>query len=153
LLQHTARVTGILAQRRQQFVQVLGDGDKLLTMLDQRREVISELLVNTEDLATQLTGLVHDNQQTLTPLLHHLHGVLTTLNNNQGNLTKIIQGLYVFVRGEVDATGAGPWFDGTAINVLNPITLGGAHSKVSKHTPGSLNQLLGLGGHSSGGAR
>jgi phospholipid/cholesterol/gamma-HCH transport system substrate-binding protein len=152
LLQHTARVTGILAQRRQQFVQVLGDGDKLLTMLDQRRQVISELLVNTEDLATQLTGLVHDNQQTLTPMLRHLHGVLNTLNNNQGNLTKIIQGLYVFVRGEVDATGAGPWFDGTAINVLNPVTLGGSSSKVSKHAPRSLNQLLGI-GQSSGGSR
>jgi phospholipid/cholesterol/gamma-HCH transport system substrate-binding protein len=142
LLQHTARVTGVLAQRRQQFVQVLGDGDKLLTMLDQRRQVISQLLVNTTALATQLIGLVHDNDKTLGPMLAHLHGVLTQLNNNQGNLTKIIQGLYVFVRGEVDATGSGPWFDGAAINVLNPVSPLGGQTKVSTLTPKSLNDLL-----------
>lgn len=153
LLHHTARLTGVLAQRRQQFVQILGDGDKLLTMLDQRRQVINQLLINTTRLATQLAGLVHDNQQTLTPLLHHLHNVLGTLNSNQDNLTKIIQGLYVFVRGEVDATGAGPWFDGGAINVLNPISPGsGLSRKMSKGTARSLNQLLGLGGASLGGA-
>jgi phospholipid/cholesterol/gamma-HCH transport system substrate-binding protein len=151
LLQHTANLTGILAQRRHQFAQVLGAGDQLLTMLDQRRQVISELLVNTEDLATQLSGLVHDNQRTLRPMLAHLHGVLSELNSNQDNLTQIIQGLYVFVRGEVDATGAGPWFDGTAINVVNPVTVGGGASSpatISKTTPGSLNQLLGIHGRS-----
>jgi phospholipid/cholesterol/gamma-HCH transport system substrate-binding protein len=153
LLQHTARVTGVLAQRRQQFAQVLGDGNKLLTMLDQRRQVISALLVNTSALATQLVGLVHDNQKTLGPMLSHLHGVLTLLNNNQDNLTKIIQGLYVFVRGEVDATGSGPWFDGAAINVLNPISPLGGNAKLSKLTPKSLNDLLGVGPSTAGAGR
>jgi phospholipid/cholesterol/gamma-HCH transport system substrate-binding protein len=146
LLQHTSTLTGVLAARRGQFAQVLGDGTKLLQMLDDRREVISELLQNTSALATQLTGLVHDNQQTLGPMLHHLHGVLALLNHNQDNLTKIIQDLYVFVRGEVDATGAGPWFDGTAINVVNPITVGGSNPKFSKRSPKTLSDLLGLGG-------
>jgi phospholipid/cholesterol/gamma-HCH transport system substrate-binding protein len=154
LLRHTAAVTGVLAQRRQQFAQVLGDGEQLLQMLDQRRQVISQLLVNTDDLARQLTGMVQDNQQTLTPLLEHLHGVLATLNANQGNLTKIIQDLYVFVRGEVDATGAGPWFDGTAINVTNPFTIGGSsavggassgkRSATPQAKPRSLTKLLGV---------
>jgi len=148
LLQHTARLSGVLAQRRQQFVQILGDGGKLLTMLDQRRQVIDQLLINTQRLAAQLTGLVHDNQQTLTPMLNQLHGVLATLNHNQDNLSKIIQGLYVFVRGEVDATGAGPWFDGGAINVLNPISPG---SNLSRSAPRSLNQMLGVGGSAGGG--
>jgi phospholipid/cholesterol/gamma-HCH transport system substrate-binding protein len=152
LLHHTANLTGVLAQRRQQFVQILGDGSKLLTMLDRRREVINQLLVNTVRLARQLNGLVQDNQQTLTPMLNHLHGVLALLNHNQDNLTKIIQGLYVFVRGEVDATGAGPWFDGTAINVLNPISPGtGLTRQQLKGSPKSLHQLLGLG--DSGSAR
>jgi phospholipid/cholesterol/gamma-HCH transport system substrate-binding protein len=153
LLQHTARVTGILAERKDQFAAVLGDGEKLLTMLDQRRQVISELLVNTEDLATELTGLVHDNQKALKPLLAHLHGVLSTLNANQGNLTKIIKGLYVFVRGEVDATGAGPWFDGAAINVLNPVSVGNSKPNVSKVTPQSLNDLLSVHHAHAGGGR
>lgn len=145
LLQHTSAVTGVLAQRRQQFTQILGDGDNLLRELDRRRQVINQLLVNTSSLATQLTGLVHDNQATLRPMLNHLHGVLTTLSSNQDNLDQIIKGLYVFVRGEVDATGAGPWFDGTAINVINPITLAGSNTKVSTRHPRTLGQLLGIG--------
>jgi phospholipid/cholesterol/gamma-HCH transport system substrate-binding protein len=152
LLQHTANLTGVLAQRRQQFAQILGDGSKLLTMLDRRRQVIDSLLVNTQRLATQLTGMVHDNEQTLTPMLNHLHGVLSLLNRNQDNLTKIIQELYLFVRGEVDATGSGPWFDGTAINVLNPISPGtGLLSGQPSGPAQSLQQLLGING--SGGGR
>jgi phospholipid/cholesterol/gamma-HCH transport system substrate-binding protein len=156
LLQHTSAVTAVLAQRRQQFTQILGDGDNLLQELEQRRQVIDQLLVNTTDLATQLTGLVHDNQKSLKPMLTHLHGVLTTLDSNQGNLDQIIKGLYVFVRGEVDATGAGPWFDGTAINVTDPCAgvdcVPGSMSssamkkaKVSTARPRTLNGLLGIG--------
>jgi phospholipid/cholesterol/gamma-HCH transport system substrate-binding protein len=150
LLRHTATLTGVLAQRRQQFTQILGSGDQLLTMLDRRRAVIAALLVNTERLATQLSGLVSDNQTTLTPMLHHLHGVLGMLNRNQHNLTEIIQRLYVFVRGEVDATGAGPWFDGTAINVANPIVfVPGSSTNVAPTAPKSLDQLLGISGSGS----
>jgi phospholipid/cholesterol/gamma-HCH transport system substrate-binding protein len=145
LLRHTSNLTAILAQRRGQFAQILGDGNRLLTMLDQRRQVISQLLTNTSELAIQLTGLVHDNQATLHPMLRHLHGVLALLNHNQDNLNKIIQELYVFVRGEVDATGSGPWFDGTAINVINPVTVGSS-AKPSGRTPQTLNDLLGIGG-------
>jgi phospholipid/cholesterol/gamma-HCH transport system substrate-binding protein len=145
LLQRTSAVTGVLAQRRVQFAQLLGDGDKLLTELDQRREVINQLLVNTTRLARQLTGLVHDNQASIGPMLTHLHTVLALLDSNQSNLDHIIKGLYVFVRGEVDATGAGPWFDGTAINVANPISpvdLLGKGSGLSGREARNLAQLL-----------
>lgn len=143
LLQRTSSVTQVLAQRRFQFAQLLGDGDRLLQELDQRRQVIEQLLVNTTALAKQLTGLVHDNQATLGPMLQQLHGVLTMLNDNQNNLDQIIKGLYVFVRGEVDATGAGPWFDGTAINVLNPISPASLFgSAVSGRQARTLAQLL-----------
>lgn len=160
LLQHTSAVTSVLSQRRDQFAQILTDGSSLLQELDQRRQVINQLLVNTAHLATQLTGLVHDNQADIGPMLTHLHNVLHTLDANQDNLTKIIQGLYVFVRGEVDATGAGPWFDGTAINVSNPCSFTSCapgqtsssaltpsllkHAKVSSTRPRTLDQLLGI---------
>ena len=124
LLQHTRTLTGVLAQRRQDFVQIFGDGDQLLRMLEQRRQVVEDLLQTTSEMAQQLTGLVHDNQRAIAPALSHLHGVLTMLNSQQDNLDLIVRELYVFVRGEVDATGSGPWFDGTAINATNPIQAG-----------------------------
>ncbi|MDT7546554.1 MAG: phospholipid/cholesterol/gamma-HCH transport system substrate-binding protein [Actinomycetota bacterium] len=144
LLQHASTFTGVLADRREQFVSLFGDGSALLAMIDARRQVISELLANTVALSQQLIGLVHDNEKTLTPLLQHLHGVTSLLDRNQDNLDQVIKGLYVFIRGEVDATGAGPWFDGTAINATNPFHAGLPLPKVQSTVPRTFGDLLGL---------
>lgn len=144
LLQHADVLTGVLAQRRQDFTRIFGNGDQLLTMLQQRHAVIDSLLTNTTAMAQQLTGLVHDNQATLKPALNRLHDVLAMLNSHQDNLDQIVKELYVFVRGEVDATGSGPWFDGTAVNATNPFQLGGATPKVSSARPRTLGDLLGV---------
>ena len=143
LLHHASVLTGVLADRRTQFTQLFGDGSSFLQMVSQRRAVISQLLANTVDLSQELIGLVHDNQAAVTPLLAHLHGVLAVLDSNQGNLDEIIKGLYVFVRGEVDATGAGPWFDGIAINATNPFHEGGTTGVA---VPRTLGDLLGVPG-------
>ena len=127
LLNHADVLTGVLADRRKDFTRIFGSGDQLLQLLKQRQEVVASLLSNTSALSRQLSGLVQDNQATIGPALAHLHGVLNVLNTHQNNLNLIIKELYVFVRGEVDATGSGPWFDGTAINATNPIQLGGGH--------------------------
>jgi len=141
LLQHTRTLTAVLAQRRQDFVQIFGDGDHLLRMLESRRQVVDDLLQTTSEMAQQLTGLVHDNQRAIAPALSHLHSVLSMLNDQQDNLDLIVRELYVFVRGEVDATGSGPWFDGTAINATNPIQLGAA-TRVYPAQPRTLGDLL-----------
>ena len=125
LLNHANVLTGVLADRRQDFTRIFGSGDQLLQMLKRRQAVVASLLRNTTALSQQLSGLVHDNQTSIGPALAHLHSVLAVLNSHQNNLDQIIKELYVFVRGEVDATGSGPWFDGTAINATNPIQVGG----------------------------
>jgi phospholipid/cholesterol/gamma-HCH transport system substrate-binding protein len=144
LLDRADAVTGVLAARGPDVTQIFDAGDALLTMLQQRRAVIDALLTNTADMARQLTGFVHDNQATLAPALTHLHDVLDVLNGNQDNLDQIVKELYVFVRGEVDATGSGPWFDGTAINATNPVQLGGPVARVSSRHPSTLGALLGV---------
>jgi phospholipid/cholesterol/gamma-HCH transport system substrate-binding protein len=125
LLNHANVLTGVLADRRQDFTRIFGSGDQLLKLLQRRQDVVTSLLRNTTALSRQLSGLVHDNQASIGPALAHLHSVLAVLNAHQDNLDQIIKELYVFVRGEVDATGSGPWFDGTAINATNPIQVGG----------------------------
>lgn len=143
LLRHASTFTGVLADRREQFTTLFGDGSQLLTMIDARRQVIADLLVNTIELSRQLVGLVRDNEKTIGPLLAHLHSVVGILDRNQKNLDDVITGLYVFIRGEVDATGAGPWFDGTAINATNPITVPGG-IPVNSVAPKTFGELLGL---------
>jgi phospholipid/cholesterol/gamma-HCH transport system substrate-binding protein len=144
LLQKADTVTAVLAERRADFTQIFGDGDRLLQTLQQRQAVISSLLDNTAAMATQLSGLVHDNAATLEPALQHVHGVLTLLNQHQDDLDQIIKELYVFIRGEVDATGSGPWFDGSAINAPNPIQVGGAGNNTGSVRPRTLGDLLGV---------
>ena len=141
LLHHASVLTGVLADRRTQFAQLFGDGSAFLQMVSERRAVIAELLSSTVDLSNELVGLVRDNSAAVTPLLAHLHGVLKVLDDNQDNLDKVIKGLYVFVRGEVDATGAGPWFDGIAINVTNPFHAG---TTAPVSVPKTLGDLLGV---------
>jgi virulence factor Mce-like protein len=126
LLNHADVLTGVLADRRQDFTRIFGSGDRLLQLLNRRQAVVASLLRNTSALSRQLSGLVHDNQASIGPALAQLHGVLNVLNSHQNNLALIIKELYVFVRGEVDATGSGPWFDGTAINATNPVQVRGA---------------------------
>ena len=144
LLQHADTLTGVLAQRRASFAQIFGDGDRVLQMLQQRREVVDQLLSNTADMAEQLSGLVHDNQASIGPALHQIHNVLSLLNDHQDQLDQIVKELYVFVRGEVDATGSGPWFDGAAINATNPIQVGDLGSFVPSRHPRTLGDLLGV---------
>lgn len=154
LLQRTRAVTNVLAQRRSNMAQLIDDGSLLLQEVDRRHEVVNQLLVNTTRLAQQLTGLVADNKAALHPLLVHLHGVLRTLNAHQADLTASIKGLYTLVRDEVDATGAGPWFDGTAINVANPISIGGLTQLATQSGAGGLARLLQLSSrHASAGKR
>lgn len=138
LLQHADVLTGVLADRRTDFSRIFGSGDRLLQMLQQRQAVVHALLHNTAAMATQLSGLVHDNQASIGPALRHLHQVLATLNGHQDNLDQIIKELYVFVRGEVDATGSGPWFDGTAINATNPFQAGAPNGSTAPRTFGDL---------------
>jgi len=138
LLQHADVLTGVLADRRHDFTRIFGSGDQLLQMLQRRQSVVASLLDNTTALSKQLSGLVHDNQDSLGPTLAHLHDVLAVLNAHQSNLDQIIKELYVFVRGEVDATGSGPWFDGTAINATNPIQVGGNPANRSRRSFGDL---------------
>jgi hypothetical protein len=88
-------------------------------------------------------GLVRDNEKTIGPMLKHLHGLVDILDRNQKDLDDVIKGLYVFVRGEVDATGAGPWFDGTAINATNPFQAPGPSSP-RVVVPKTFGDLLGL---------
>jgi phospholipid/cholesterol/gamma-HCH transport system substrate-binding protein len=144
LLQHADTLTGVLAQRRAQFVQIFGDGDRLLQMLQARRAVVDQLLSNTADMAQQLSGLVHDNERSIGPALQHIRGVLTVLNQHQDQLDQIVKELYVFVRGEVDATGSGPWFDGAAINATNPIQAGDLQGYTPSKHPRTLGDLLGV---------
>ena len=144
LLNHLAGVTGVLAQRKGQLVTLMQDGDKLLTELDKRRDVITQLLSNTSSLAIQLKGLVDDNNAQIKPALDHLANVVAILDNNQKTLDETITLLYPTVRNLVDIVGSGGWYDATIVNTTSPFTALGGKGLPGVPIPTSLAGLLGI---------
>jgi phospholipid/cholesterol/gamma-HCH transport system substrate-binding protein len=111
LLARANAVTGVLADRDAQISQLLTDGNLLLTELNQRKEAIRTLFLNTSALSLQISGLVADNQQTLKPALDQLKGVLDVLQKNSDNIDRGLALLAPFYRVFANTLGNGRWFD------------------------------------------
>jgi phospholipid/cholesterol/gamma-HCH transport system substrate-binding protein len=120
LLSNTGQISKTLANRDQQVQRLLSDGTLLLGMLDQREQAISTLLSGTKSLSVQLSGLVHDNQQQLNPVLTQLDQFTTLLQKNQQSLASGISLLAPFARLFANTVGNGRWFDNYICGLLPP---------------------------------
>ncbi len=118
LLDRTRGVTQVLAERDEQFVQLLRDGDLVLRVVEQRRQLIHELLVNTSRLSQELTGLVRENRAEIGPALRETRTVLRVLQDNQDDLERVVKLLAPFVRVQNNTLGNGPWFDTFVQNLI-----------------------------------
>lgn len=123
LLSNTSQVSTTLADRDAQFQKLFADGNLLLAELQSRRNAVTGLLNGTQQLATQLEGLVADNQAKLTPALTDLGKVTAILAQNQANLSKGLADLAPFVRLFTNTVGNGRWFDGYFCGLLPPPVL------------------------------
>ena len=108
LLRSAAEVSGILSQRSQQVNRLILNANDLLEVLNDRREEVAELLANVSAVARQLSGLVHDNEQELTPTLQKLNSVVAMLEKERDAIGKALPGLakYELTQGEVVSSGA-----------------------------------------------
>lgn len=123
LLTNAQGVTKVLADRNGEFQKLVADGDLLLKEVQRRRDVIHELLVNTQTLGVQISGLVSDNKARLTPALEELKQTVDILKKNEQNLADGIALLAPFVRVFSNALGTGRWFDTYIVNLASPTTL------------------------------
>jgi phospholipid/cholesterol/gamma-HCH transport system substrate-binding protein len=111
VLAGTRTVTGTLASEDARFQALLGDGNLLLSELEQRQAAINSMLVTTQALATQLSGLVTDNQAQLGPALQALNQVTSVLQRSQANLNRAMALAGPYYRLLGNALGNGRWFD------------------------------------------
>jgi phospholipid/cholesterol/gamma-HCH transport system substrate-binding protein len=111
LLAGAKTVTGTIAGEDSEFAKLLGDGNLLLAELRQRQAAIHSLLTGTQALATQLSGLVNDNQARLGPALSALNQVTNVLEHNQANLKKALALAGPYYRLLGNTLGNGRWFD------------------------------------------
>jgi phospholipid/cholesterol/gamma-HCH transport system substrate-binding protein len=128
LLAGARNVTGTLAAEDARFQALLGDGNLLLAELQQRQAAIHALLIDTQALATQLTGLVNDDQAQLGPALQALNQVTSVLQANQSNLSRALALAGPYYRLLGNALGNGRWFDAYVCGLVS-------HSMAPDNTP------------------
>lgn len=120
LLDNTRQISQTLAERDAEVVKLLRDGNLLLDEINRRRDAISTLLTGTQTLATELKGLVDDNNEQLTPVLQSLDQLTDMLERNQTALGDGIKNMAPFVRLFNNAVGNGRWFDNYICGLLPP---------------------------------
>lgn len=111
LLDRADTVTDVLAERDAEFTQLIRDSNTLLTEVQARRDLIHDILVSTQQLSTQLSGLVADNNEALAPALASLADVTAILVRNRDNIDAAINQLGPFVQVFANTLGNGRWFD------------------------------------------
>lgn len=118
LFDKTTSVTQTIAQRDDDLAKIVDNGNQLLTTLDQRREAIRAMLKGTAALAAEVSGLVHDNEQQLTPALQKLDRVSAILQQNQDNLDAAVEKIGPYYRMLTSAMGNGRWIDAYACGLF-----------------------------------
>ena len=111
LLAGTRKVTGDLSREDANFSVLFRDGNLLLAELRQRQAAIHALLLGTQALATQLSGLVNDDSATLGPTLSSLSQVTAALQANQASLARALALAGPYYRLLGNTLGNGRWFD------------------------------------------
>lgn len=111
LLVSLKKVTGVLNSRNDELVTLFEDADVLFRAVSSRRDSIHQLLVATQSLSKQLSGLVADTRADLKPTLDQLQEVVTVLRENQAALDEGLRVFAPFTKVFANALGNGPWFD------------------------------------------
>ena len=117
LLEKAAGATDVLGERSDQINQLMVDGNALFTQLDLRRRSISELVVNIDLLAHQLSGLVQDNEAQLGPALDKLERVSDLLIRNRDDIDLGLRRIVPFSTALGEAVASGPWFNAYVVNL------------------------------------
>ena len=105
------QLTKTLKDKKSSFETLIEDGNLLLGEIQARRDAIHPLLTGTQDLGTQLNGLVDDNRQQLGPTLDALGRVTGVLLKNRTSLDQTLALAGPYYRLVGNTLGNGRWFD------------------------------------------
>ncbi len=133
----SSALTTLLNQHGVQLVDLLGQANLVLQVLDERQAAIKSLLATTGQLTSQLDHILVGDQATLDPMLNNLNAVSAFLAKDDNALSTAIPLLAAFNRYTANATGSGPFADVVAPTLVLPDNLIAQCAKVN------LSQLLG----------
>lgn len=118
LLANAEGFSDVLADRSGDLTALMRDGNVLFRELLERRKDITALLVNLSAMATELRGLVADNENTIGPALKELNTVIRTLQDNKANISKTLRGMSVYATGLGEVVSSGEFFSAYLQNLL-----------------------------------
>ena len=114
LLARAESVTGLLKDHTAQVTDIIQQGNLLLGELEQRRQVIHELLVETTQAADQASGFINEQNGILKPALDQLNQAMVLLHRNEGNTVAALQRISSFITGLGEGLSSAPIFTGAA---------------------------------------
>ncbi|NMO91620.1 MCE family protein [Actinomycetospora sp. TBRC 11914] len=112
LLARAESVTGLLRDHTAQVTDIIQQGNLLLGELEQRRQVIHDLLVQTTQAADQASGFVNEQNGKLKPALDQLNQAMVLLHQNEGNTVAALQRISSFITGLGEGLSTTPQFSG-----------------------------------------
>jgi phospholipid/cholesterol/gamma-HCH transport system substrate-binding protein len=118
-----AGLTAVLSQRSLQLFNLYGQANLVLSVLEQRRTAIQQLLSATSRLSQQLTSILSVNSSQLTSLLQSLQSVSAILAKDSNDFGKAIPVLAAFSRYAANSSGSGPFADVGVPTLLIPDNL------------------------------
>ena len=111
-----------LSDHRTQLVDLVGQGDLVLQVLQQRRAALQQLFTGTTSLSQQLSRLVGPNREELRSVLSNLETVSQLLARDTDNIDKALPLLGAFSTYAANATGSGAFVDANIPTMLLPDT-------------------------------
>jgi phospholipid/cholesterol/gamma-HCH transport system substrate-binding protein len=118
-----AALSGVLSQRSHQLFDLVGQSNLVLTVLQQRRAAIDQLLAATSSLSQQITSILSVNRPALTTLLQDLQSVSAVLAQDSNDVSQAIPVLAAFGRYSANSTGSGAFVDVAVPTLLIPDNL------------------------------
>jgi phospholipid/cholesterol/gamma-HCH transport system substrate-binding protein len=115
-----AGLTAVLSDRSHQLFDLFGQANLVLSVLEQRRTAIRQLLTATSTLSQQITSILSVNRSQLTVLLQSLQSVSAILARDSNDFSQAIPVLAAFSRYAANTTGSGAFADVSVPTLLIP---------------------------------
>jgi len=118
LLANTNKVTGVLAKRTDQVVNLIVNTNALLSQLQTQSSALDQISNSISALSQQLSGFVADNRTQLRSALDKLNGVLAIVDTRRERVQKSIKLLNAYAMSLGESVSSGPFFKAYVVNLL-----------------------------------
>lgn len=118
LLANANRATTVLGQRSDKIVALVRDSNALLAALREQSAALDQISSNITALASQITGFVGENRDTLKPALEKLNGALAIVEGRKTEVQQSIKGFSSYALSLGESVSSGPFFKAYLSNLL-----------------------------------